>query len=327
MKIAFFSTQVFEPQYFHQLTSKFEIHYFKESLNVNTVSLVQGFDAVCVFVNDQLNKACIEKLHQYGIRYIALRCAGFNNVDILACHQFHIPVVRVPRYSPHAVAEYAMALLLCLNRKIHKAYQRVREGNFELHGLQGFDLYQKTIGIVGLGAIGSLFAQICLGFGCKVIAYDPYIEKFPDVSMVDFKTLLAQADVISLHCPLTEETYHLIDDAEILQMKPQVILINTGRGALIQSKALVQGLKSGKLAGVALDVYEQETGVFFVDHSQDIIQDDILMRLVGFPNVIITSHQGFLTEEALHEIARVTMQNLSKLEQGLVCKNQIEIGG
>lgn len=323
LKIAFFSTQSFEPHYFNPFASGYEIHYFNESLNVNTVPLAQGFDAVCVFVNDQLDKACLEKLHEYQVRYIALRCAGFNNVDIDVCHQLHMPVVRVPHYSPHAVAEYAMALLLCLNRKIHKAYQRVREGNFDLNGLQGFDLYQKTIGIVGLGAIGSIFAGICLGFGCKVIAYDPYIEKFTGVKMLDFTTLLTEADVISLHCPLTEDTFHMIDEAEIALMRPHALLINTGRGALIQSKALINSLKSGKLAGVALDVYEQESGVFFADHSQDIIQDDILMRLVGFPNVILTSHQGFLTEEALHEIARVTLQNLSDLEQGIKCGNQM----
>lgn len=323
LKIAFFSTQGFEPFYFNQIPNNHQIQFFSESLNAATAVLAKGFDAVCVFVNDQLDKACIQELHAYNVRFIALRCAGFNQVDLGICQQFQMPVVRVPRYSPHAVAEYATALLLCLNRKIHKAYNRVREGNFDLNGLQGFDLYQKTIGIIGLGTIGRLFAEICLGFGCKVIGYDPYVKDYPRVEMVSFNTLLTQADVISLHCPLTSETYHLIDEEQFALMKPSVVLINTGRGALIHSKALIKGLKSAKIAGVGLDVYEQESGVFFADHSMEIIQDDILMRLVGFPNVIVTSHQGFLTEEALHEIARVTLENLNDLEQGRSCPNQL----
>jgi D-lactate dehydrogenase len=323
VKIAFFSTQSFEPLYFNAISHDHHIHFFKESLSERTAILTKGFDAVCVFVNDQLNKACIQQLHAYNIRFIALRCAGFNQVDLVACKEYHIPVVRVPRYSPHAVAEYATALLLCLNRKIHKAYHRVREGNFDLNGLQGFDLYQKTVGIIGLGAIGSLFAKICLGFGCQVIGFDPYVQALPNVEMVSFNTLLSQADVISLHCPLNAETYHLIDEKQIALMKPKVVLINTGRGALIQTKALIKALKSGKIAGVGLDVYEQETGIFFADHSLDIIQDDVLMRLLSFPNVIVTSHQGFLTDEALHEIARVTIENLNDLVEGRICPNQL----
>ena len=323
MKIAFFSTQQFEKTYFNEMSHQHQIHFFVESLNSHTVLLAEGFDAVCIFVNDELDKACIQKLKKYNIRFIALRCAGFNNVDMDTCHQLNISVVRVPQYSPHAVAEYAMGLLLCLNRKIHKAYNRVREGNFDLNGLQGFDLNQKTIGIIGLGAIGSIFAKICLGFGCRVIAYDPYVASFPNVEMVELTTLLTHADIISLHCPLNPETYHLIDEKHMHLMKPNVMLINTGRGALINSKALIHALKKGKILGVALDVYEQEGGVFFGDHSQEIIQDDELMRLVGFPNVIVTSHQGFLTHEALHEIARVTINNLNELEKGLPCVNQL----
>jgi D-lactate dehydrogenase len=323
LKIAFFSTQVFEPDYFKSISHHHIIHYFAESLNVDNTALTKGFDAVCVFVNDKLDKKCLKKLHDNQIRYVALRCAGFNNVDVEACHEYKMRLVHVPQYSPHAVAEYAMALLLCLNRKIHKAYNRVREGNFNLNGLQGFDLYKKTVGIIGVGAIGSIFANICLGFGCRVIAYDPFVAAYPHVEMIKLQDLLRQSDIISLHCPLNKDSYHIINEKNIGMMKPKVILINTGRGALIDTKALIKALKKGKVAGVGLDVYEQESGLFFADHSLEIIQDDMLIRLVGFPNVIVSSHQGFLTHDALHEIAKVTLENLDKLEKNLPCGDEI----
>jgi D-lactate dehydrogenase len=323
MNIAFFSSQVFEVDYFQ----KYKQHnwtFFTESLNANRIDMIQGQEVVCVFVNDLLDAMCIEKLAQKKIKLIALRCTGFNNVDLKACQKYHIPVANVPHYSPHAVAEHAMALILTLNRKIHKAYNRIKEGNFNLNGLQGFDLYKKTVGIIGLGAIGQVFTKICHGFGSRIIGYDPYINALPHVEMVSLNDLCHQSDIISLHCPLNDKTRHIIDDARIGLMKPHVMLINTGRGALIDSKALIKALKQKKIGALGLDVYEQETGLFFQDHSLDIIQDDILMRLTTFPNVVITSHQGFLTHEALDVIAKVTVENINCIEQLKHCKNLIK---
>lgn len=324
MKIAFFSTQPFEVGYFKN-DVQHEWTFYVESLNANTVDMIQDAEAVCVFVNDQLDAKCIEKLAVKKIKCIALRCTGFNNVDLQACKQHQISVVNVPHYSPYAVAEHAMALILSLNRKIHKAYSRIKEGNFNLNGLQGFDLHGKTVGIIGLGAIGRVFAKICHGFGCRVLGYDPFVEIIPHVQMVNLTELCQQSDIISLHCPLNTETTHLINQSRIDLMKPHVMLINTGRGALIDSKALIQALKQKKIGALGMDVYEQESGLFFKDHSLDIIQDDILMRLTTFPNVIITSHQAFLTHEALEVIAKVTVENLNSLQDGHKCLNLVTL--
>jgi D-lactate dehydrogenase len=324
MRVSFFSTQPYDQDYFKLLNHNHELIFHPESLCHKTTPLANGAKAVCVFVNDKLDEPCITNLAKLGIHYIALRCAGFNNVDLTACHKHEIKVVRVPAYSPHAVAEHTMALLLTLIRKTHKAYNRVREGNFSLQGLEGITLVNKTVGIVGLGCIGSVFAKICMGFGCNVQVYDPGDINLPGVQSVTFDQLIKTSDIISLHCPLTKKTLHLIDKSQIAKMKPSVILINTGRGALIDSKALIEGLKKQKLAGVCLDVYEQESGLFFKDHSETIITDDVLMRLMTFPNALITSHQGFFTRESLKQIAQITLANLDQLEVDKTCGNEIK---
>lgn len=323
MKIAFFSTKKFEIPYFDALKEKHQIDYFDIPLNQQTAHLLHDHDAVCIFVNDGIDQACINILKQKNIKMILLRCSGYNNVDIKVCHQAGIPVANVPQYSPHAVAEHALALLLCLNRKIHKAYTRIKEGNFDLNGLQGFDLYQKKVGIIGVGAIGHVFAQICHGLGCQILAYDPIQPDLPYIQWTDLNRLCQQSDIISLHCPLNDSTYHIINEQTLKLMKKNVLLINTGRGALIDSKALIKALKQQNIAGVALDVYELESNIFFQDHSMDIIQDDMLMRLTTFPNVLITSHQGFLTHEALHHIAQTTMNNLNQFITDQYCENMI----
>ncbi len=292
-------------------------HFLDFRLNAETAPLAKPARAVCVFVNDRLDRPCLEVLAGQGVELIALRCAGFNNVDLAAAKALKLTVTRVPAYSPHAVAEHAVALLLALNRKIHRAYNRVREQNFSLHGLVGFDLHGKTAGIVGTGKIGRIVAQILRGFGMKVLAYDPFPA--PEwaqpngVDYVDARTLAQNSDVVSLHTPLTPETKHLIREETLALMKPGSVLINVSRGALIDTTALIAALKSGQLAGVGLDVYEEEEGIFFEDLSGEVLQDDELARLLTFPNVLITSHQAFLTREALGEIARVTVANLTAL--------------
>ncbi|WP_367608437.1 2-hydroxyacid dehydrogenase [Legionella sp. W05-934-2] len=324
MRVDFFSTQPYDQNYFNQLNQTHQIVYHAEHLNEKTASLAKGAQAVCVFVNDTLDKACIDKLAKFGIRYIALRCAGFNNVDLTECHKNQIKIVRVPAYSPNAVAEHAMAILLTLVRKTHKAYNRVREGNFSLKGLEGITLANKTVGIIGLGKIGTIFAQICLGFGCQVQAFDPEDVNLSGVKSVSCEEVIQTSDIISLHCPLTNQTYHLIDAAQIEKMKPGAIIINTGRGALINAEALIDALKKKTIAAVGLDVYEQESSLFFSDHSEEVISDDVLMRLMTFPNVLITGHQGFFTHESLMEIARVTLNNLDQLEKTHACDNEIQ---
>lgn len=321
MKIAFFSAKKFELPYFDEIKGKHQIDYFDIPLNQQSAYLINDHEAVCVFVNDDLSEACVNILKQKNIKIILLRCSGSNNVDIKACQQTGILVANVPQYSPHAVAEYTLALLLCLNRKIHKAYARIKEGNFDLSGLQGFDLYQKKVGIIGVGAIGWVFAEICHGLGCQILAYDPIKTNSPYIQWSDLKTLCQESDIISLHCPLNKETYHIIDEKTLGLMKKNVLLINTGRGALIDTQALIKALKQQQIAGVALDVYELESNIFFKDHSMDIIQDDILMRLTTFPNVLITSHQGFLTHEALQHIAQTTISNLNAIEKNKPCQN------
>ena len=290
--------------------------FFETHQNEDTVSLAAGYDCVCVFVNDTVNAAVAEKLYQGGTRMIALRCAGFNNVDTRACFG-KIHVFRVPAYSPYAVAEHAMALLLTINRKIHKAYNRTREFNFSLAGLTGFDLHGKTVGVIGTGKIGRIFADICKGFGMNVLAYDKFPNPDAGLHYVDLPELFAKADVISLHCPLTEETHHMIDDAAVEQMKKGVVIVNTSRGGLIDTESLINGIKVGIVGAACLDVYEEEGDLFYEDFSGSVIQDDKLVRLIAMPNVIVTSHQAFLTKEALDNIAHTTVENMVKFEKGI----------
>ncbi len=313
MKIAFFDTKPYDmPGFDHYAAgTDLEIKYFETKLNEDTVSLAAGFDGVCVFVNDTVNETVVNKLYEMGVKVIALRCAGFNNVDTRACFG-KIHVFRVPAYSPYAVAEHAMALLLTVNRKTHKAYNRTREFNFSLSGLSGFDLHGKTVGIIGTGKIGQIFADICRGFGMKILAYDKFPNPNTGLDYVDLPELFTKSDIISLHCPLTDETHHLINEESIAMMKQGVVLLNTSRGGLVDTEALIQGIKSGKVRGACLDVYEEEGDLFYEDYSSNVVQDDTLVRLIAMPNVIVTSHQAFLTEEALNNIAETTVDNLVK---------------
>ena len=317
MKLAFFDTKAYDMPGFDSCAKDtgLEIKYFETRLNEDTVSLAAGYDAVCVFVNDVVNAAVVDKLHGYGVKLLVLRCAGFNNVDIAAC-QGKIRVFRVPAYSPHAVAEHAMALLLTINRRTHKAYIRTRDFNFSLAGLTGFDLHGKTAGVVGTGKIGRIFADICKGFGMHILAYDKYPAPDSGLTYAELPELLRQADVISLHCPLTDETRHMIDADAIASMKPGAVLINTSRGALVDTEALIEGLRSRKVGAACLDVYEEEADLFYEDYSGHVVQDDKLVRLIAMPNVIVSSHQAFLTQEALDNIAATTVDNALKFFQG-----------
>jgi len=317
MKLAFFDTKPYDIPGFdrYALPVGIEIKYFEPGLNIDTVSLAAGFDAVCVFVNDVVSADVVQKLYELGVKAIVLRCAGFNNVDIKACRG-KLRVFRVPAYSPHAVAEHAMALLLTVNRHTHKAHNRTREFNFSLQGLTGFDLYGKTVGIIGTGKIGKVFADICRGFGMKILAYDKYPNPALGLEYVPLEELFAQADILSLHCPLTEETSHLINAASLSRMKEGVVIVNTSRGALVNTEDLIAGIKSGKVGAAALDVYEEEGDLFYEDFSGAIVQDDKLVRLIAMPNVIVTSHQAFLTREALDNIAQTTVSNLVRFFSG-----------
>ncbi|MFK8139424.1 MAG: 2-hydroxyacid dehydrogenase [Bdellovibrionales bacterium] len=286
-------------------------------MTIETISGSKGFSAVSIFVNDQIDKDALEGLKKNGVKKILLRCAGHNNVDLKIAKELGIQVYRVPEYSPYAVAEFATSLLMTLNRKTHKAYNRVRESNFSIEGLTGFDLHGKTIGLIGLGKIGTAFANIMQGFGCKILFYDPGLNQSPNKNwkQVELNHLISNSKVISLHCPLTKDNHHLIGEEEFALMDPNSFLINTGRGALIDSKALIQALKTKQIAGAALDVYEEEQDIFFHDCSQEGISDDVLSRLTSFPNVLVTSHQAFLTHEALKQIAKITHENyLAKSE-------------
>jgi len=328
MRIAVFSCKPYDRRFLDAENERHghELVYFEPHLSLATASLAEGFSAVCVFVNDSLDRATLERLAAGGTRVIALRCAGFNNVDLPAAEQLSLQVVRVPAYSPYAVAEHAVALLLALNRKIHRAHHRVREGNFALDGLLGFDLHGSVVGIVGTGKIGEVFAGIMTGFGCRVLAFDPIRNPRVEAAgghYVSFPELCASSEIISLHCPLTSQTEHLIDAEAIAQMQDGVMLINTGRGALIDTPALIAGLKSGKIGSVGLDVYEEEADLFFEDLSGHVIQDDVFARLMTFPNVIITGHQAFFTEDALASIAATTLGNLSAAESGQACENVV----
>ncbi|HOZ77550.1 MAG TPA: 2-hydroxyacid dehydrogenase [Ferruginibacter sp.] len=326
MKIAFFSAKSYDKEFFDRYVTTHELLYFEAPLNLQTVNLAAGCNAICVFVNDKLNKEVLTELNRLGVKLIALRCAGFNNVDLPSAGANNIKVVRVPAYSPHAVAEHAVALILTLNRKTHKAYNRVREGNFSLERLTGFDLFEKTVGVVGTGKIGEAFCNIMLGFGCKVLAFDLIENKELAAKGVEYLPLidvLQQSSILSLHCPLTELTKHVINQQAIAMMKDEVMLINTSRGALIDTAAVIDALKSGKISYLGLDVYEQEEKLFFNDLSENVIQDDMIMRLLSFPNVLITSHQGFFTEEALTQIAQITLGNIDAFEAGLPLKNSV----
>ncbi len=317
MKVAFFDTKPYDiPGFDHySANSDLQIKYFETRLNEDTVSLAQGYDAVCVFVNDTVSATVVEKLCEMGVKVLVLRCAGFNNVDIRAC-QGKLPVYRVPAYSPYAVAEHAMALLLTINRRTHKAYIRTRDFNFSLQGLAGFDLHGKTVGIVGTGKIGRVFADICKGFGMNILAYDKFPVKDSGLNYVELPELFEKSDIISLHCPLTEETRHIIDAASIARMKKGVTIINTSRGALVNTEDLINGIKDKKVGAACLDVYEEEGDFFYEDFSGHIVQDDKLVRLIAMPNVIVTSHQAFLTQEALDSIANTTIDNLTRFFQG-----------
>jgi len=328
MKIAFFDTKSYDKPSFDRYGKEkgIEFKYFETKLNEDTVELAYGSDGVCVFVNDTVNAKVIDRLCELGVKVVALRCAGFNNVDMK--HAFgRIHVVRVPAYSPYAVAEHTMALLLTSVRRIHKAYIRTRDFNFSLSGMTGFDLHGKTVGIIGTGKIGRVFLDICRGFGMRVLAYDkfpaPDLDNGDTVRYVSLDELLAGSDIISLHCPLTEDTYHLIDDAAIEKCKRGVVILNTSRGALVDAEALLAGIKSRRIGAACLDVYEEESDFFFEDFSGHILEDDVLARLISMPNVIVTSHQAFLTEEALSNIAQTTVSNIYDVLIRNQCPNEL----
>jgi D-lactate dehydrogenase len=330
MKIALFSTKSYDREYFDKYNNddRHTFTYFEETLNSSTAEFAKGHEAVCGFVNDKLDKQTIVKLSENGVRLIALRCAGFNNVDLVAASEKSIKIVRVPAYSPQAVAEHTVALILTLNRKTHKAYNRIREGNFSLEKLTGFNLFNKTVGIIGTGKIGTAFCEIMLGFGCNILAHDIFESDALKAKGVVYKSIdeiLLNSDLISLHCPLTPQTNHLINKEAFSKMKNGVMLINTSRGALIKTTDAIEALKNEKLGYLGIDVYEQEENLFFRDLSEDIIQDEILLRLISFPNVLITAHQGFFTKEALEQIATTTLKNISDFENGEYLENEVKI--
>lgn len=316
MKIVFFSAQPYDKTFFTLFnTENDELVFLETPLNDQTVELAAGATAICVFVNDKITAAVFEKLASHAIKIVALRCAGFNNVDLEAAKSNGIRVCRVPAYSPEAVAEHAVAMLLTLNRKTHKAYNRVREQNFSLNGLLGYNIHGKTIGVIGTGNIGKAFAKIMLGFGCRVLAFDIIANKDLESIGVEFHPLMEvlKADIISLHCPLNEQTKHLISETTLGMMKKGAVLINTSRGGLVDTKAVIKALKTGQIGALGIDVYEQEEKLFFRDLSEDIIQDDTIQRLMSFPNVLITAHQAFFTDEALTQIANTTFNNIDQL--------------
>lgn len=328
MKIAFFDAKSYDKPSFEQYgqAAGIKFKYFEAKLNEDTASLARGYDGVCVFVNDTVNSAVIDTLYLSGVKFIALRCAGFNNVDLKAA-EGKLRVVRVPAYSPYAVAEHTMAMLLTSVRRIHKAYIRTRDFNFSLSGMTGFDLHGKTVGVVGTGRIGRVFIDICRGFGMKVLAYDkfpfPELDNGDTVRYVSLEDLFRESDIISLHCPLTEETYHIINSDSLELCKKGVVILNTSRGALVDAEALLAGIKSRKIGAACLDVYEEESEFFFEDFSGHILEDDILARLISMPNVIVSSHQAFLTEEALTNIAETTVNNLLSLANEGRCDNEL----
>ncbi len=330
MKVAIFSTKRYDRNFIEAANQghKHELVFLEPRLTPETVALARDFPAVCVFVNDQLDAPVLKDLAENGTRLVALRCAGFNHVDLAAAERLDLTVARVPAYSPHSVAEHTVALLLALNRKVHRAYARVREGNFALEGLLGFDLYDKTVGIIGTGKIGVEVARIMRGFGCRLLAYDifrnPECEEM-GVRYAELPELFSGSDIITLHCPLTPETYHLIDNKALAKMKQSVVLINTSRGALVDTRAIIDGLKTGKIGYLGLDVYEEEGDLFFEDLSDVIIHDDTFARLLTFPNVLVTGHQAFFTSNALQNIAETTLSNISEFERTGSCQNVVKI--
>ncbi len=325
MKIAFFDTKEYDVAAFRRYgeSAGVEFRFFETGLDEETVSLARGYDGVCAFVNDKLDAAVIDRLADMGISILAMRCAGYNNVDLHRAEARGIRVARVPAYSPYAVAEHAMAMLLTSVRRTHKAYLRTKDFNFSLRGLTGFDLHGKTVGVVGTGRIGRVFIDICRGFGMRVLAYDKFPVENAGIEYTSLDELFAQADILSFHCPLTSETHHMVDATAIGRMKKGVILINTSRGALIDAEALLAGIKSRKVGAACLDVYEEEGDLFFEDRSGHIVDDDTLALLISMPNVLLTSHQAFLTQEALDAIAEVTVQNILALAAGRPCENEL----
>ncbi len=325
IRVAFYDAKEYDKPSFEHYgrLHDMEFRYLEAKLNEDTVSFAEGCDAVCVFVNDTVNAAVIDRLYEYGVKLVALRSAGYNNVDVRAAFG-KVHVVHVPAYSPYAVAEHAIALLLTSVRRIHKAYNRTREFNFSLNGLTGFDFHGKTVGVIGTGKIGRIFINICRGFGMHVIAYDLFPAKDSDIEYVSLEELFARSDIISLHCPLTDETRHMIGEEAIGKMKKGVVIVNTSRGALIDAEALLDGIKERKVGAACLDVYEEEADIFFEDRSGHILNDDLLSRLISMPNVIVTSHQAFLTEEALNNIAETTVNNiLSCFENDGMCDHEL----
>lgn len=325
MKIMFYDTKPYDKIWFQPLSEEmgYKIKFQEVKLNEDTAVLARNYDAVCIFVNDDAGKETIKALQEVGIHTILLRCAGFNNVDLKAAKEADIKVLRVPSYSPEAVAEYAMGLLLTVNRQIHRAYVRTRDFNYNINGLMGIDLVGKTAGVIGTGKIGQMMIDILKGFKMRILAYDPYPAKGLDVEYVDLDRLFRESDVISLHCPLTKDTKHIINKHSIAKMKDGVILVNTSRGGLIDTADLIDGLMKRKFTGVGLDVYEEEDAYFFEDKSNDIITDEDLIRLTSFRNVVLTSHQAFFTKDAMEAIARITMENAKAVEEGTELKNQV----
>ncbi len=328
MKIAVFSTKPYDKEYFDRYSDNhnLEFTFFETALNYSTSNLTSGFDVVCVFVNDKVDSGTIDRLAENGVGLIALRCAGFNNVDLEAAKKNNIKVVRVPAYSPEAVAEHAVALILTLNRKTHKAYNRVREGNFSLNKLIGFNLHEKTVGVIGTGKIGATFCSIIKGFGCRIIAFDKYESEELKKLGVEYKSLnevFKRSDILSLHCPLTPETKHIINNDSLSLMKNGVMIINTSRGALVDTADIISGLSTRKIGYLGIDVYEQEENLFFKDLSESIIEDDMILRLISFPNVLITSHQAYFTREAMEEITVTTLNNIEEFESGKSLKNEV----
>ncbi|GAB4221774.1 MAG: 2-hydroxyacid dehydrogenase [Francisella sp.] len=319
MKILFYSTKSYDKKYFSEQNTHHILDFRPYGLDIQTTDFARGYDAICIFVNDICDADVIDKLYRLGVKAILLRCAGFNNVDIEYARKLNIKVARVPAYSPFSVAEHTLALLLCLNRKIHKAYNRVKENNFNIEGLVGFDIHKKTIGIIGFGHIGKAFAQICSGFGGKILVYDPYADLTVAPNYVTFvndkNKLFAESDIISLHCPLNNETKYIINEDALKIMKSSAFIINTSRGALIDTKAIIKSLKSKSISALAIDVYEYEKDLFFKDMSEEIVDDDVFEKLLTLPNVLITAHQAFLTKEALDGIAKTTLDNASSIEQ------------
>ena len=325
MKIAFFDTKPYDKQSFERyVDDELNFKFFETKLNIDTAELAHGCDVVCMFVNDTADAEVIDKLYDLGVRVIALRCAGYNNVDVKHAHG-KIRIVRVPAYSPYAVAEHTMAMLLTSIRRTHKAYIRTRDFNFSLNGLTGFDLHGKTVGVIGTGKIGRVFIDICRGFGMKVLAYDKYPADDIKAEYVSLDKLFNDSDIISMHCPLNSETYHIIDYTSIEKMKKGVVILNTSRGALIDAEALLDGIKSRKIGAACLDVYEEESDIFFEDFSGHIVDDDTLARLISMPNVIVTSHQAFLTEEALNNIAETTVGNIKEIINTGSCLNELQM--